>query len=62
MPTRIPCDLSRCPLTRSRPIAVEQNVRDNVNNVVKSGRVAVRKLGEFSINNGICIQKSEKTK
>ena len=33
------------PLTRSRPIAVEQNGRDNTNNVDKSGRVAVKKVG-----------------
>ena len=32
------------PLTRSRTIAVEQNGRDNVSNVDKSGRVAVKNV------------------
>ena len=35
------------PLIRSPPIAVEQNGRDNVNNVDKSGRVAVKNF-QFS--------------
>ena len=33
------------PLSRSRPVAVEQNGRSNVNNVDKSGRIAVKNVG-----------------
>ena len=52
--------IAAVPLTRSRPIAVEQNGRDNVSNVDKVGASLSKVLGEFSINNCIFIQISEK--